>query len=150
MKSSKLERTICCLPVLGVFDVLSTFFAGWMGYPIHLYEVGLFASYFSQRGLLFLYVFVYLGFLVGVAALLVLMKRDVTTGKGRLFDDLVLLLLVLSVGLMEGVLVGVIVSNCLIALGRFMLPALRWLIYLSVFAAILSYTWDELKGSLEA
>jgi hypothetical protein len=148
MKLSRLERAIGCMPILGVLDVLSTFFAAWQGYPIHLYEVGLFASYFVRRGLLLFYVFAYLGILVGIAALLIFIKRDVSTGQGRLFDDLVLLLLVLTVGLIEGVVVGVIVSNCMIALGKPMLAPLRWLIYLSTFAVILSYTWDELKELL--
>ena len=143
MKLSRLERVIAYLPVLGVFDVLSTFFADWQGYSINVYEVGLFASYFSQRGLLSLYVFAYIGTLSGTGALLILIKRDVS--KGFFLDDLVLLLLVTAVGLIEAVLTSVIVSNFMIALGKLMPSGLRWLIYLSVFAVILSYTWDELK-----
>lgn len=143
MKLSKLERVIFYMPVLGVFDVMSTFFAELQGYPIHIYEVGLFASYFSQRGLLPLYIFAYLGILSGIAALLVFIKRDVSTGA--LFDELVLLLVVVAVGLIEGVLASAVVSNSMIAMGKLMPPSLRWLIYLSVFVAILSYTWDELK-----
>jgi len=143
MKLSRLERVILCIPVLGAFDVVSTFFAAWRGYPIDVYEVGLFASYFSQRGLLSLYVFAYLSILSGIAALLILIKRDVS--KGFFLDELVLLLLVVAVGLIEGVLASVVVSNFMIALGKFMPSLLRWLIYLSVFAVILSYTWDELK-----
>ena len=143
MRLSRLERVILYTPVLGAFDVLSTFFAAWRGYPIDVYEVGVFASDFSQRGLLSLYIFVYLGTLSGIAALLVLIKRDVS--KGFFLDELVLLLLVMAVGLIEGVLASVVVSNFMIALGKFMPSLLRWLIYLSVFAVILSYTWDELK-----
>jgi hypothetical protein len=143
MRLSRLERVILYIPVLGFFDVLSTYFAAWMGYPIHVYEVGLFASYFSQRGLLPLYVFAYLGILSGIAALLIFIKRDVS--KGVLFDELVLLSLVVAVGLFEGVLASVVVSNSMIALGKLMPSLLRWLIYLSVFVIILSYTWDELK-----
>jgi len=143
MRLSRLERVILYTPVLGALDVLSTFFAAWRGYPIDVYEVGVFASDFSQRGLLSLYIFVYLGTLSGIAALLVLIKRDVS--KGFFLDELVLLLLVIAVGLIEGVLASVVVSNFMIALGKFMPSLLRWLIYLSMFAVILSYTWDELK-----
>lgn len=144
MKLSRLERAILYMPVLGAFDVLSTFYAAWRGYPIEIYEVGLFASYFSQRGLLHFYAFAYIGILFGIAGLLVFIKRDVS--KGTLFDELVLLLLVLAVGLIEGVLASVIASNFMIAWGALMPRSLRWLIYLSVFAVILSYTWDELKA----
>jgi hypothetical protein len=143
MRLSRLESVILCIPVLGTFDVLSTFFADWRGYPIDMYETGLFASYFSRRGLLPVYVLAYLGILSGIAALLILIKRDVS--KGFFLDGLVLLLLVTSVGLIEGVLTSVVVSNSMIALGKLMPSLLRWLIYLSVFAVILSYTWDELK-----
>ena len=143
MRLSRLERVILCIPVLGTFDVLSTFFADWQGYPISVYEVGLFASYFSLRGLLPVYVLAYLGILSGIAALLIFIKRDVS--RGFFLDGLVLLLLVIAVGLIEGVLIVVVVSNFMLALGKLMPSLLRWLIYLSVFAVILSYTWDELK-----
>jgi hypothetical protein len=134
------------IPLLGVFDVLSTFFAAWQGYSIHLYEVGLFASYFAQRGLLPLYVFAYLGILSGMAAFFIFLKREVSTGF--FLDGLLLLLLVVAVGLIESVLASVVVSNFMLALGRPMPPLLRWLIYLSVFVIILSYSWDELLDML--
>jgi len=135
---------ILVLPVLGIFDVFSTFFVAWQGYPIYLYEVGLFASYFVQEGLLHLYVFVYLGILSGMAAVLLFIKREVSTG--RFYNELLLLLLVGTVCLAEAFLTGIIVSNFLLGVGRVTsLGGLRLLIYLSVFAAILMYTWDELK-----
>lgn len=147
MKLSNLDKVILLLPVMGVFDVLSTFFAAWQGYSLYIYEVGLFASYFAQRGLLILYVFVYLGILSGMAALLFFIKRDVSTSESH--DELVLLLLVTTIYLLEAVLANVIVSNFLVASGSLApIGGLRWLIYLSVFVTILAYTWDELKELL--
>jgi len=144
MKLSRLDRVILILPVLGILDVLSTFFAAWRGYSLHLYEVGVFASYFAQKGLLHLYVFIYLGILVGVAGVLLFIKREVNTD--RFFDELLLLLLVGVICLIEARLTSVIVSNLLLGLGQFtLLKRLNWLIYLSVFVTILAYTWDELK-----
>lgn len=135
---------ILVLPALGVLDVLSTFFAAWQGYPIQLYESGVFASYFAQRGLLYFYVFAYLVILSGMAAVFLFIKREVSTRM--LYDELLLLLLVASICLIEAILTGVIVANFLIGLGRLeSLGVLRWLIYLSVFVAILTFAWDELK-----
>ncbi len=144
MKLSRLDWVILVLPVLGVLDVVSTFFAAWRGYPIYLYEVGLFASYFAQEGLLLFYVFVYLGILSGMAVALVFIKHEVSTGK--FYDELLLLLLIATISLAEAFLTGVIVSNFMLGLNRFMpLGGLQWLIYLSVLVAILMFTWDELK-----
>lgn len=144
MKLSKLDWVILVIPVLGIFDVLSTFFAAWQGYPVYLYEVGLFASYFAQKGLLHLYIFVYLGILSGITAVLLFIKRELNTG--RYFDEVLLMLLVVVICLLEALLTNVIVSNFLLGLGRFTpLGGLRWLIYLSVFVVILTYAWDELK-----
>lgn len=142
MKLSKLDRVILLLPVLGILDVLSTFFVAWRGYPIYLYEVGLLAAYFAQIGFLYLYVFVYLGILSGMAAVFLFIKREISTG--RFYDELLLLLLIAIVCLVEAVMTGVIVSNFLFGLGA-PLGNARWLIYLSVFMSILAYTWDELK-----
>jgi hypothetical protein len=146
VKFSRLERVILYIPLLGVFDVLSTFFAAWRGYPVHLYEVGLFASYFAQRGLLPFYVLIYLGILSGMTAFFIFLRRDVI--KGLFLDGLMLLLLFVTVGLIESVLASVIVSNVMLALGNLMPPLLRGLIYLSVFVAILSYSWDEMRDLL--
>ncbi|MDH5447953.1 MAG: hypothetical protein OEY24_06035 [Candidatus Bathyarchaeota archaeon] len=143
MKLSKLDWVILVLPFLGIFDVLSTFFVAWRGYPIYLYETGLFASYFAQEGLLHFYVFVYLGILSGIAAVLLFIKREISTGM--FYDELLLLLLVAMICFIEAFLTGVIVSNILLGLGRLSLDGLLWLIYLSVFVAILMYTGDELK-----
>lgn len=144
MKLSKLECVILVLPILGILDVLSTFFAGWRGYPIHLYEAGVFASYFAQGGLLHLYVFVYLGILSGMAAVFIFIKREVSTG--RFYDEFLLLLLVAAICFIEAFLVGVIVSNFLLGLGWLTpLGGFRWLMYLSVFVTILAYIWNELK-----
>jgi len=143
MKLSRLDWVILVLPVLGIFDVFSTFFGTWRGYPIYLYEAGLFASYFAQEGLLHFYVFVYLCILSGMAAVLFFIKREVSTGI--IYDDLLLLLLIATICIVEAFLTGVIVSNFLLGTGRLPLGGLRWLIYLSVFVAILTYTWDELK-----
>jgi hypothetical protein len=144
MKLSKLDHVFLVLPVLGVFDVLSTFFAAWQGYPIQMYETGLFASYFAQKNLLHLYIFLYLGILSGMAAIFLFIKREVS--EDRFFDKLLLLLLVGAIYLIEAVLTNVIVSNFLLGLGiHAPLGGLRWLIYLSVFLIILVYVWDELK-----
>ena len=77
MNLSPLDRVILLLPVLGVLDILSTFFAGWRGIPIQLYESGLFASYFAQRGLIHIYIFIYLGILSGMAGTLLFIKHEV-------------------------------------------------------------------------
>jgi len=144
MKLSKLDHVFLVLPLLGVFDVLSTFFAVWQGYPIQGYEVGLFASYFAKKNLLHLYIFLYLGILSGMAAIFLFIKREVSTD--RFFDKLLLLLLVGAIYLIEALLTNVIVSNFLLGLGiHAPFSWLRWLIYLSVFVIILVYVWDELK-----
>ena len=147
MKLSSLDWVILTIPVLGVLDVLSTFFVALQGYPIHIYEAGLFASYFAQAGLLPFYVPFYLGILSGATAVLLFIKRELTTSKFH--DELFFMLLVFAICLVEAVLTNVVVSNFLIGLSRFTsLGGLRWLIYLSVFVSILTFTWDELKEQL--
>lgn len=144
MKLSKLDHVFLVLPVLGVFDVLSTFFAAWQGYPLHVYEAGLFASYFAQKNMLHLYIFLYLGILSGMAAIFLFIKREVS--EDRFLDKLLLLLLVGAIYLIEALLTNVIVTNFLLGLGiHALFSRLRWLIYLSVFIIILVYIWDELK-----
>ncbi len=136
MKLSKLDRVI--------LDVLSTYFVVWRGYPIYLYEVGLFASYFARLGLLHLYGFIYLGILAGMTGGLLFIKHEVTTGEFH--DELVLLLLVGAICFGETFLTGVVVSNFLVGVNKPPLSGvLQWLIYLSAFVTIIVYTWDELK-----
>jgi hypothetical protein len=143
---SKIDLVVSILPVLGALDVLSTLFAAWRGYPIHIYEVGPFASYFAHRGLLYLYVFLYLGILSGVAVLLVFMRREVTTR--RIWDRLVLIMLVLTACLLEAAIVNAVVSNLLLGLTGSASPSLLvWLVYASIITAILVYTFNDLRES---
>lgn len=112
-------------------------------------EAGLFASYFARQGLLHLYIFIYLGILTGIAAILLFIKREV--GPQSFFDGLVFLLLVATVCFLEAFLVDVIVSNFLVgSYPQASLGMLPWVIYLSMFVAIMTFVWDELKGAIEA
>ncbi len=143
-KLGKLDKVIIFLPVLGVLDVFSTFLAGWRGLPISLYETGLFASYFAQKGLLNLYVFIYFGILLGMATVFLYIKLEVSSDG--FLDRLLLLLLVAAICIIEAFMAGVIMSNFLIGLGRpIPISPVRWLTYLSVLVAILAYVWDELR-----
>jgi hypothetical protein len=128
-------------------DILSTFFAGWRGIPIQLYESGLFASYFAQRGLIHIYIFIYLGILFGMAGTLLFIKHEVSSNK--FFDELVLFLLVVTICLIEAVLVNTILANFLLGVNpRIILgvsQSLRWLVYTSVIIIIVVYSWGELR-----
>ena len=147
MKLSPIDRVILLLPVLGILDILSTFFADWRGIPIQLYESGLFASYFAQRGLIHIYIFIYLGILSGMAGTLLFIKHEVSSNK--FFDELVLFLLVVAICLIEAVLVNTILANFLLGVNpRIILgvsQSLRWLVYTSVIIIIVVYSWGELR-----
>jgi hypothetical protein len=146
MSLSRLDGVIVFLPVLGILDVLSTFFAAWQGYPLTQYETGLAASFFAQRGLVNLYVGVYLGILVAMSAVLLCIKRDLQ--GGRLFDKLVFLLLTGVVCIIEATVTSVIVSNLLIGFGGRLVEEARWLIYISVFVVIFVFIRKEAKDML--
>ncbi len=146
MSLSRLDGVIVFLPVLGVLDVLSTFLAAWQGYPLAQYETGLAASFFARSGLLNLYVCVYFGILAAMTAVLLYIKRDLQVG--RLFDELVFLLLTGVVCIIEATVTSVIVSNLLIGFGGYLVEESRWLIYISVFVAIFVFIRKEAKDML--
>lgn len=143
MHLSRLDRVIVFLPILGVLDVLSTFFAAWQGHPIEEYETGLVAAFFAQRGLLSLYVFVYLGILVAMSGVLLFIKRDL--GVGGFLDKLVFAVLTAAVGIVEALVTSVVISNLLIGLGGYLMEEARWLIYISVFVTIFILVRKEVK-----
>jgi len=147
MKLSHLDRVILLLPVLGILDILSTFFADWRGIPIQFYESGLFASYFAQTGLIHIYVFIYLGILSGMTGTLLFIKHEVSSS--RFFDELVLFLLVVTICLIEAVLTNTILANFLFGVNPQIIlgvsQSLRWPVYTSVIITILVYIWDELR-----
>ena len=143
MRLTRLESVIVLLPILGVLDVLSTFFAAWQGYPIAEYETGLVAAFFAQRGLLSLYVFVYLGILIAMSGVLLFIKRDL--GVDGVLDKPVFTVLTAAVGIVEALVTGAVVSNLLIGLGGHLVEEARWLIYISVFVTIVTFVRKEVK-----
>lgn len=112
MGSSRLDKVILALPVLGVFDVLSTLYIGYLGYPMDKYEVGFLAGFFARHGLLYLYIPVYLGILVGTAWVLLHIKRKMN--PSALLDRVVFLLLVGGICVIYAGLVGTILMNILL------------------------------------
>jgi len=112
MGLSRLDKVILVLPVLGVFDVLSTFYGGYLGYPLERYEAGFLASFFARHGLLYVYIPVYLGILAGMAWVLLRIKRELSPSAS--LDKVVFLLLVGVVCFMYARLFGTIIMNVLL------------------------------------
>jgi len=116
MGLSRLDKVILVLPVLGVFDVLSTLYVGYLGYPPATYEAGFLAGLFARHGLLYLYIPVYLGILVSIVWVLLRIKRELRPSV--LLDKVVYLLLVGVVCFIYARLFGTIVMNVLLFSGR--------------------------------
>lgn len=112
MGLSRLDKVILVLPVLGVLDVLSTLYVGYVGYSLERYEAGFLAGFFARHGLLYLYIPVYLGTLVGAAWVMLRIKRELSPSS--LLDKIVFLLLVGALCYIYARLFGTIIVNLLL------------------------------------
>lgn len=146
MRLDRLDVVIIFLPILGMFDVLSTFLAAWQGYPTEQYETGLLASFFAQRGVIHLYVLIYVGILMAMSAVLLCIKYDLLIG--RFLDKVVFLLLTVVVCIIEAIMMSVVVSNLLIGWGGYLAEVPRWLIYISLPVTILTFIRNEVEAML--
>ncbi|RLG90164.1 hypothetical protein DRO34_06080 [Candidatus Bathyarchaeota archaeon] len=130
MAMDNLDIAVWLFPLLGVFDVASTFYIWGKGYSPEQYEVGLFASYFMRMGLIYLYVPIYLLILFLFSYILWRMKRSLDPYSKT--DRFIFGLLVFVVCFGYAKLLTVIVSNVL--LPRYIEGAVsRQLVELSVF-----------------
>lgn len=146
MGLSNLEKAIVILPILGVEDVLSTLYIEYSNRPLKVYETGFFAKYFLNVGLLYLYIPIYLVILLGIAWVMLYIRRSLK--PSFLLDKVVFILLIGATCFMDSFLSGVIVSNILIGLGRTLNPielmdVMRVLVGISVGFTIISYIKKE-------
>ena len=142
MGLSRLDKVILVLPVLGVFDVLSTLYLGYLGYPLERYEAGFLAGFFARHGLLYLYVPVYLGILVGMTWAILRIKRKMRTSA--LLDRCVFLLLVGVVCVMYARLFGTILMNLLLLSDRQVSDGItEAVIYLFAIGYVVMLVWRD-------
>jgi hypothetical protein len=158
VRLDRVDKVIWVLPILGILDVLSTFYAEWLGYSLLLYEVGSLASFFAELGLLNAYIPVYLLFLVGVAYAFWYIKNRVLH-PSHAFDRVLFLLLVIVAGYVCVRLTATIIGNVLLPYyisGKVSSSAIMFFVYLSTALALTLYlgqgvlmwlkTTDDQKG----
>ena len=139
---SRLDKVILVLPILGVFDVLSTLYVGFLGYPLERYEAGFLASFFAKHGLLYLYIPVYLGILVSIVWVLLRIKRKLS--PSALLDKFVFLLLVGAVCFMYARLFVAIVMNVLLFSGRGVSSGIvEGVVYLFTIGYVVMLVWHD-------
>lgn len=145
MGLSRLDKVILVLPILGVFDVLSTLYAGYLGYPLEKYEAGFLAGFFAMHGLLYLYVPVYLGILVGMAWGLLRIKRRLNPSV--LLDKVVFLLLVGVVCFVYAQLFGTILTNIFLFSNRKVSKGMmEGVVYLFTIGYVVMLVWRDVLG----
>ncbi len=138
----RLEKVILVLPVLGVFDVLSTLYISYLGFPLEKYEGGFLAGFFVRHGLLYLYVPVYLGILFGVAWVLLHIKRKLNPSAS--LDKVVFALLVVVVCFMYARLFGAILMNLLLlSEGKVSGGIVEWVVYLFTIGYVVMLVWRD-------
>lgn len=142
MALNRLGTLISLLPVLGVFDLFSTLYIHWMGYPIEKYEAGFFASIFAKAGLLYLYVPIYFAFFFAISFGLHHIKNDLK--PSLMLDKLVLLLVGGAVCFIYAKLTGVVLSNFLFNVRSVSRTSASWLGYVTAAIGVLAFIWDEL------
>ena len=142
MGLSRLDKVILVLPVLGVFDVISTLYVGYLGYSLEKYEAGFLAGFFARHGLLYLYIPVYLGILVGMAWVVLHIKRKLS--PSALLDKVVFLLLVGVVCFMYARLFGTILMNILLfSDGKVSGGIVRVVVYLFTIGYVVVLVWQD-------
>ena len=142
MGLSRLDKVILVLPVLGVFDVISTLYVGYLGYSLEKYEAGFLAGFFARHGLLYLYIPVYLGILVGMAWVVLHIKRKLS--PSALLDKVVFLLLVGVVCFMYAQLFGTILMNILLfSDGKVSGGIAQVVVYLFTIGYVVVLVWQD-------
>jgi hypothetical protein len=142
MGLNRLDEVIMVLPVLGALDVLSTLYAAYLGYSLERYEAGFLAGYFARLGLLYLYIPVYLGILIGMVWVLLQIKKKLK--PSALLGKAVFLLLVGVVCFMYARLFGTIVMNILL-LGSLRVQGgmVEVVVYLSAVGYVIMLVWRD-------
>jgi hypothetical protein len=105
-----IDLTIWILPILAILDVVSTFYVESYGYPLILYEGGLFASYFARAGLIYFYAVVYVLIVVGFAYVLWYIKNRVLDSS-KAADKAIFILLILGIAYMYMELTASFIGN---------------------------------------
>ncbi|MFQ5758287.1 MAG: hypothetical protein ACE5IF_01265 [Candidatus Bathyarchaeia archaeon] len=142
MGLNRLDKVILVLPVLGVFDVLSTLYAGYLGYSLERHEAGFLAGFFARHGLLYLYIPVYLGILVSMAWALLRIKRRLNSSA--VVDRVVFLLLVGVVCFIYARLFGTILMNVLLFSDRKTSSGLvEGVVYLFIIGYVVILLWRD-------
>lgn len=145
MKLSNLQKAIVTLPLLGVEDVVSTFYVEYSGYSLKAHESGSLARYFIDMGLFYLAIPIYLAILFFMALVMLHIRNSLK--PSLLLDKVVFLLLVGTTCVMDAFLSSVIVSNLLFGLGKHQtvnMEGVRILTGISVGFAILAYVKNEI------
>jgi len=149
MKLKNVRAAISCLPILGVFDVVSTLYVSSLGYPLEKIEVGFLASFFARKGLLYLYIPVYM--LILCLAALFMLYVEKSLDYNLLIDRIVLILLVGAVCTVDSTLISTIISNLAVSLqiqmSRFIL--LKNMTFVTAFIAIFLFLFNDLKMAIK-
>lgn len=141
------DKVIWILPVLGLLDVISTFYIESVGYPLETYEAGVFARFFVSVGGVAIYVYAalyVLGFVGFVYALWDIKNKRLDSSV--LFDRCLFLFLVgvacfifarLSVAFAENLLLPYFVG------GTVSLTSTSVFLYSVVTIGLAFYIWRD-------
>jgi hypothetical protein len=148
------DKIIWILPVLAVFDVASTFYAGSKGLNLHYYEQGLFASFALALGWVYLYVYaiIYVLIVIGISYFMWYIKNKKLNSANSI-DKVVFLILV-------GVACYIYVRLTVAFVTNFFLPALidrridlyllTMIVGISALFSLGYYTWRDVLAWVKA
>jgi len=145
VKLDSVDKVIWVLPVLGVLDVISTFYANSLGYPPMLYEAGILARYFANFGLTYIYIPIYLAILIMFSYIFWYVKNE-KLDSSRFLDKILFFLLLGAVFYVYMRLTVAFSVNFLLPFlisGKLSLFLVDLLIYLSTAFTLILYTWHD-------
>jgi hypothetical protein len=146
------DKVIWVLPLLGVFDVISTLYTESLGYSLALHEVGLFARFFASTGLIHVYIAIYLLIVSGIAYILWFIKSK-RLSSSQFFDRILYVFLVGVACFMFMRLTASFTGNLLIP--YFADATVSWflaifLVYLSTAFTLTLYLWRDVAKWVKA
>jgi hypothetical protein len=146
------DKVIWVLPLLGVFDVISTLYVDSLGYSLEQYETGFFARFFVGAGLIYIYVVIYLLTLSGLAYVLWFIKNKKLDSS--LFFDKILYVFIVGVAcFIYMTLTASFTGNLVIpylASARVSWFSVIFLVYLSTVFTLIVYLWRDVAKWVRA
>jgi hypothetical protein len=146
------DKVIWVLPLLAVFDVVSTLYTESLGYSLALYEVGFFARFFVGTGLIYVYIVIYLLTISGIAYVLWFIKNKKLSPL-QFFDKILYIFLVGTACFIYMILTASFTGNLLIpylADARVSWFSAIFLVYLSTAFTLTVYVWRDVAKWVKA